>query len=69
MTAPDRRYEHATCACGQTFQLIDWRCASHSLYHQGEIPDPPRFTNEEREALAAQADALNRAFFGKRGAK
>jgi len=38
----DHRYDYATCpGCGQRFQLIDWRCAVHQIYHPGDvIPEP-----------------------------
>jgi len=56
--AHDRRYDFATCpGCSQRYQLIDWRCAVHQLYHPGgQIPAPPAPADVARFARRASGE-------------
>lgn len=50
----DLRYAHVTCAdCGQRFQIIDYRCASHAV----TCPNAPTLTVEQLRAAAAEEGA------------
>lgn len=40
--------------CGQTYQLLDWRCAVHRVMHSGRVPDVPK---ADQDRIVANASA------------